>query len=134
MFPQVELVTDRIITEDRGIYTSGGATSYYNLLLHLVEKYTNRETAIHTAKVFAIDIERHSQSSFIIFKGQMRHADEEVKKAQKFIENNFHDKITVDGLSATFAVSRRSLERRFKRATKRHQRILMNWFREKSRF
>jgi transcriptional regulator GlxA family with amidase domain len=58
MFPLVDLVTDRIITEEDGIYTSGGATSYYTLLIHLVEKFTNRETAIRTAKVFAIDLER----------------------------------------------------------------------------
>ncbi|MGI9036995.1 MAG: GlxA family transcriptional regulator [Pyrinomonadaceae bacterium] len=117
MFPEIQLVTDKIITEDNGIYTSGGATSYWNLLLHLVEKYTNREMAILTAKVFAIDIERHSQSSFMIFKGQNQHRDEEVKKVQNFIEDNFSDKITVDRLSTTFAINRRSLERRFKKAT-----------------
>ncbi len=117
MFPGIELVTDRIITEDGGIYTSGGATSYYNLLIHLVEKFTNRETAIRTAKVFAIDFERESQSSFIIFKGQNRHSDEEIKKAQNFIENNFQGKITIDELSSQVALGRRSLERRFKEAT-----------------
>jgi transcriptional regulator GlxA family with amidase domain len=116
-FPGVDLVTDRIITEDGGIYTSGGATSYYNLLIHLVEKFTNRETAIRTAKVFAIDFERDSQSSFIIFKGQNRHADKEIKKAQDFIENNFQGKITIDELSSQVALGRRSLERRFKEAT-----------------
>ncbi|HEX8738292.1 MAG TPA: helix-turn-helix domain-containing protein [Pyrinomonadaceae bacterium] len=117
MFPAVELVTDKIITEEQGIYTSGGATSYWNLLLYLVEKYTNRETAILTSKVFAIDIKRDSQSPFIIFKGQSEHADEDVKKAQKFIENNFQQRITIDALSTRFALSRRSLERRFKKAT-----------------
>jgi transcriptional regulator GlxA family with amidase domain len=117
MFPAIELVTDKIITEEGGIYTSGGATSYWNLLLYLVEKYTDRETAVLTSKVFAIDIERNSQSQFIMFKGQSEHADEDVKKAQKFIENNFQDKITIDQLSTKFALSRRSLERRFKRAT-----------------
>jgi transcriptional regulator GlxA family with amidase domain len=117
MFPEVELVTDQIITEEGGIYTSGGATSYWNLLLYLVEKFTDRETAILTAKVFAIDIERHSQSQFMIFKGQRMHTDEDVKKAQKFIETNFHERITIDELSDRFALSRRSLERRFKRAT-----------------
>lgn len=117
MFPTVELVTDKIITEEQGIYTSGGATSYWNLLLYLVEKFTNRETAVLAAKIFAIDIERHSQSHFMIFKGQKTHADEDVQKAQKFIENNFQKKITVDALSAECALSRRSLERRFKRAT-----------------
>jgi transcriptional regulator GlxA family with amidase domain len=117
MFPAVDLVTDKIITEEQGIYTSGGATSYWYLLLYLVEKYTDRETAILTSKVFAIDIKRDSQSQFIIFKGQRTHMDEEVKKAQKFIENNFQDKITIDELSSKCAISRRSLERRFKKAT-----------------
>ncbi len=117
MFPSVDLQTDKIITEEDGIYTSGGATSYWNLLLHLVEKFTNRETAVLTAKIFAIDIERHSQSQFMIFKGQSEHYDEEVKKAQEFIETNFQEKITTDDLSDRFAISRRSFERRFKRAT-----------------
>lgn len=117
MFPNIDLQTDRIITEQDGIYTSGGATSYWNLLLYLVEKYTNRETAILTSKVFAIDIKRDSQSQFIMFKGQNNHFDEEIKKAQKFIENNFQERITIDELSNKFALSRRSLERRFKKAT-----------------
>lgn len=117
MFPAVDLQTDKIITEQDGIYTSGGATSYWYLLLYLVEKFTDRETAIHTSKIFAIDIRRDSQSQFIMFKGQKSHADEDVKKAQKFIENNFQEKITIDELSSKFALSRRSLERRFKKAT-----------------
>ncbi|MGC2235111.1 MAG: helix-turn-helix domain-containing protein [Pyrinomonadaceae bacterium] len=117
MFPEIELVTDKIITEEQGIYTSGGATSYWNLLLYLVEKYTSRETAILTSKVFAIDIKRDSQSQFIMFKGQSAHADEDIKKAQKFIENNFQERITIDELSSECALSRRSLERRFKKAT-----------------
>ena len=117
MFPEVDLVTDKIITEEQGIYTSGGATSYWNLLLYLVEKYTSRETAILTSKVFAIDIKRDSQSQFIMFKGQREHTDEDVKKAQKFIENNFQERITIDELSSKCALSRRSLERRFKKAT-----------------
>ncbi len=117
MFPAVELVTDKIITEEDGIYTSGGATSYWNLLIYLVEKFTDRATAIQTAKIFAIDIERHSQAHFMIFRGQKTHSDEDVKKAQKFIENNFQEKFTVDDLSTKIALSRRSLERRFKRAT-----------------
>ena len=117
MFPEVDLQTDKIITEQDGIYTSGGATSYFNLLIYLVEKYTSRETAIQTAKIFAIDIERHSQTQFTIFKGQKEHTDEDIKKAQNFIENNVEEKFTTDQLSDKFAISRRSFERRFKKAT-----------------
>ena len=117
MFPQVDLVDDKIITEDQGLYSSGGASSYWNLLLHLVEKNVNREMAIRVAKYFAIDIERNSQASFMIFNGQKGHEDDAVKKAQDFIEKNFEDKITLDQLSDMFAIGRRSLERRFKKAT-----------------
>lgn len=117
MFPEIELVDGSIITEEQGIYSSGGANSYWNLLLYLVEKYTNRETAILASKYFAIDIDRSSQSFFMMFNGQKDHEDEAVINAQAFIEKNYSDKITVDQLAAMFAVGRRSFERRFKKAT-----------------
>jgi transcriptional regulator GlxA family with amidase domain len=88
MFPEVELVDDRIITEEQGLYSSGGANSYWNLLLYLVEKYTDREIAILASKVFAVEFDRKSQSPFIMFNGQKGHEDEPVKKAQEFIEKN----------------------------------------------
>ncbi|QRR00482.1 GlxA family transcriptional regulator [Dyadobacter sandarakinus] len=117
MFPLVNLMDDRIITDERGVYTSGGANSFWNLLVYLVEKYVDREMAIYTTKFFMIDIDRHSQSPFIMFSGQKGHEDEVVRKAQEFIEKQFHERITVDQLSDMFAVGRRSFERRFKKAT-----------------
>lgn len=117
MYPDVELVDGSIITEEQGLYSSGGANSYWNLLLYLVEKYTDRDTAILASKYFAIDIDRDSQSAFMMFKGQKEHEDEEIKKAQEFIETNYQDKITVDGLADMLAIGRRSFERRFKKAT-----------------
>lgn len=117
MFPEVEVVDGSIITEENRIYSSGGANSYWNLLLYLVEKYTNRETAILASKYFAIDIDRDSQSAFAMFKGQKEHTDTEIKKAQEFIEKNYMDKISVDQLADKFAIGRRSFERRFKKAT-----------------
>jgi len=118
MFPAVNLVDDKIMTEEDGIYTSGGAYSYLNLLVYLVEKYAGREMAILISKAFMIDIDRISQSPFIIFQGQKAHEDVPVKKAQEFIETNFAEKITVDQLAFMLALGRRSLERRFKNATK----------------
>jgi transcriptional regulator GlxA family with amidase domain len=117
MFPDVNLVEDKIITAEEGIYSSGGAYSSLNLILYLVEKYAGREAAVFCSKAFQIDIQRNSQSPFMIFKGQKAHEDEPVKKAQEFIETNFQNKITVDELASMLAVSRRNLERRFKKAT-----------------
>jgi transcriptional regulator GlxA family with amidase domain len=117
MFPEVNVLDDKIMTEERGIYTSGGAYSYLNLLLYLIEKHAGREIAVLIAKTFMIDINRDSQSPFIMFRGQKGHNDELIIKAQEFIENNFNNKITVEYLASIFALSKRNLERRFKKAT-----------------
>lgn len=117
MFPDVDVVDDKIMTEDDGIYTSGGAYSYLNLLIYLIEKYAGRDVAVLISKTFMIDPDRHSQSPFIIFKGQKEHEDTPILEAQEFIEKNWQEKITVDQLASMFALGRRNLERRFKKAT-----------------
>ncbi|WP_336518322.1 GlxA family transcriptional regulator [Pollutibacter soli] len=117
LFPEVQLIDDKIVTENKGLYTSGGANSYWNLLLHLVEKYTSREMAILASKFFVLDIGRVSQSPFTIFKGQKIHNDPEIVQVQEFIEANYQEKITVDELCSKFGIGRRTFERRFKKAT-----------------
>jgi len=117
MFPEVTLVDGRIVTEQQGLYSSGGATSYWNLLLYLVEKYAGREMAILAAKMYALEIDRKSQSPFIMFNGQKKHEDAPIKQAQEFIESNVTEKISVEELAFKYAIGRRHFERRFKKAT-----------------
>jgi transcriptional regulator GlxA family with amidase domain len=117
MFPRAILIDDKITTEEKGIYTSGGAYSYLNLLVYIIEKYAGRDTAIHIAKGFAIDIDRQSQSPFIIFQGQKAHNDDQIRLAQEFLENNYQEKTTIEELAVKFAMGTRSFERRFKKAT-----------------
>ncbi len=117
LFPEVNVQSGSIVTDEQRIYTSGGANSYWNLLLHLIEKYTDRETAILISKYFAIDINRNNQSVFTMFSGQKNHRDETVGKAQEYIEQHIEAKISVDELADKVAIGRRSFERRFKQAT-----------------
>ena len=117
MFPRVDLQTDKLITDENGIYTNGGAYSFLNLLIYLVEKYYDRQTAIFCSKVFQIEMDRQSQSPFTIFTGQKTHGDDVVKKAQAYIEGHVDEKISVEQLSSHFSVGRRNFDRRFIRAT-----------------
>lgn len=117
MFPDVQLITEKIITDENGFYSSGGAFSYLNLILYLIEKYAGRDIALLSAKVFAIEIDRHNQLPFTIFQGQKDHDDISIKTAQEFIEKNYQEKITVEQLSSMLAIGRRNFERRFKKAT-----------------
>lgn len=117
MFPEVTLVDGRIVTEQQGLYSSGGATSYWNLLLHLIEKHAGREMAIMAAKVYALEIDRKTQSPFIMFNGQKKHEDEPIKQAQEFIEKNVTERISVEELAVKYAIGKRHFIRRFKKAT-----------------
>jgi transcriptional regulator GlxA family with amidase domain len=117
MFPQVNLQTDKLITDENGIYTNGGAYSFLNLIIYLIEKYYDRPTAIFLSKVFQIEMNRNSQSEFSIFNGQKSHEDEVIQQAQAYIESRVDEKISVAYLSSKFAVGRRNFDRRFIKAT-----------------
>lgn len=117
MFPDVKIIPDSIITDEKGIYTCGGGYSYLNLLLYIIEKHLGKEFSILASKMFEIDIERKSQNPFMIFMGQKRHGDEMVLKVQAYIENNPTTTYTVDDICNQYSVGRRTLERRFKKMT-----------------
>lgn len=117
MFPEVDLQADQLITDEKGIYTNGGAYSFLNLVIYLVEKYFDRQTAIFCSKVFQIEIDRHSQSPFAIFAGQKSHGDDMVEQAQVYIESNLRERISIENLSARFFAGRRNFDRRFSKAT-----------------
>jgi transcriptional regulator GlxA family with amidase domain len=101
-FPEINVQKDRLITDENGIYTNGGAYSFLNLILYLVEKYFDRQTAIFCSKVFQIDIEREAQI---------------IRQAQVYIEKHVESKISIAELASRFAVGRRNFDRRFIRAT-----------------
>jgi len=117
MFPHVHVVADQVITHEHGVYTSGGAFSFMNLVLYLLEKHYGREMAILCSKLFQVDIDRSSQSPYIVFNGQKTHGDDVVLKAQEFLEKNPTDKISTEKLAKKLAISRRNLDRRFFKAT-----------------
>jgi transcriptional regulator GlxA family with amidase domain len=117
MFPKVNLQADKLITDENGIYTNGGAFSFLNLIIYLVEKYYDRQTAIYCSKLCQIEMDRNSQSPFAIFTGQKSHGDEMVQQAQTYIENNLQEKISIEHLADKFSVGRRNFDRRFIKAT-----------------
>lgn len=117
LFPNIDLQVDKLIAVEKGIYTNGGAYSFLNLVLFLVEKYFDRETAIYCSKIFQIDFERSSQSPFSIFQTQKNHTDDLIKKAQSYIEENLGERISFEKLASELATSRRNFDRRFIKAT-----------------
>lgn len=116
-YSKISLLPEKIISEDKGIYSSGGAYSFLNMIIYLIEKYYGREVAIWCSKMAEIDFDRINQNQFVIFTGQKEHKDETIKKVQAYIEENYEEKISVEELAKQFAISSRNFIRRFKKAT-----------------
>jgi transcriptional regulator GlxA family with amidase domain len=117
LYPDVNLQTDQLITDENGIYTNGGAYSFLHLLMYLVEKFYDRQAAIHCAKYFQIDLDRNLQAEFTIFNGHKKHIDNDILIAQKFLEKNYQDKISIEKLATDLSIGRRTFDRRFIKAT-----------------
>lgn len=116
-FPLVNLKPDHVVTIDGRVYTSGGSTSTFHLLVYFVQKYCGNEMAIRIAKIFAVDMDRYKQSYFGTFVPSHNHNDELVKKVQQSIETKFRDIETLEEIIRNIPSSRKNIVRRFKQAT-----------------
>src|ERR1700761_2308091 len=116
-FPAVKLKADKTVTEDGRLYTSGGATSTFHLLLHIIQRYCGSDMAVRTAKFFAIDMDRDNQSYFSTFQPVRSHSDELVASAQQKIESNYCEAGTIEEIIKDIPASRRNIVRRFKQVT-----------------
>jgi transcriptional regulator GlxA family with amidase domain len=116
-YPLIKVKSDRVITDQDGIYTSGGGFSSIKLILYLIEKFCGRETALWISKRFSIDIDHESQAHFAVFTGEHQHNDHEILKSQVYIEQHYSSAISIDEVAALTNTGKRNFIRRFKAAT-----------------
>jgi transcriptional regulator GlxA family with amidase domain len=116
-YPDTRFLSRMVMTDQDGLYTSGGAFSAFHLVLYLIEKYCGREMGIWASKMFSLDMDRESQAYFAIFQNQFRHHDEQILTAQDFIDKNYSLSISVEQMALQINMSLRNFIRRFKSAT-----------------
>ncbi|MDB4926524.1 GlxA family transcriptional regulator [Mucilaginibacter sp.] len=116
-FPTVKLQSDKVVTGDGGLYTSGGSTSSFHLMLHLLQKYCGKDITIRIAKLFSIDMDRDQQTYFSTFSPLQSHNDELVTMAQQNIAAAYQNTGTIEELIKEIPGSRRNIARRFKLVT-----------------
>ncbi|SHE57109.1 GlxA family transcriptional regulator [Pedobacter caeni] len=117
LYPNIRMKSDLVITDQDGVYTSGGAFSSLKLILYLIEKFCGREAALWISKMFAIEMDTTSQAHFKVFTGQHQHDDKNILKAQQYIEENYSNDIGMEEVSSLANMSKRNFIRRFKAAT-----------------
>jgi transcriptional regulator GlxA family with amidase domain len=117
-FPNIRLETEKLITEEDGIITTGAATAYLDLCLYIIEKFGSQELAALCSKAMLIDPNRKAQAPYIIFNFQKNHSDSDILEAQKWMENQFSQtSVSIDKVAKYLGMSPRNFNRRFKNAT-----------------
>ena len=116
LYPKVKLHADQLISRDQHIYCAGGGLAWFDLGLHLIERYYGFELAMQSAKSFVIDYRRDSQLSYSLLKIGKPHHDELVLKVQDWLEQHFHEALNLEQLATRFNLTTRTLIRRFKQA------------------
>ncbi len=117
LYPEVELLPERLITEDTGVYCSGGTNACFDLALYLISLFLGPNISHRCADALVIPRSKHTHSASAAPVAQVRHTDEEIRLAQEFIEKNLFRSITVDQIASAAGLSGSTLKRRFRQAT-----------------
>jgi transcriptional regulator GlxA family with amidase domain len=116
-YPSVRLKPEAIVVDEGRVCTAGGATSFLNLALYLVERWLGADVARASSKMFLVDVNKSPQTAYAILAGQKAHADAEILRAQALIEGDVGGAPSVGDLARRVAMSRRTFVRRFTLAT-----------------
>jgi transcriptional regulator GlxA family with amidase domain len=115
--PRLRLQPQAILVDQGRVVTAGGATSFINLALFLVERLLGREVAWAASRMFLIDPNKSPQGAYAMFSTQKAHGDAAILRAQEIIEADVTRVPSVDALARRVAMSPRTFVRRFHGAT-----------------
>ncbi|MCG8642574.1 MAG: helix-turn-helix domain-containing protein [Desulfobacterales bacterium] len=116
-YPKIKLDHGKMFIDHGRLYCSAGVSAGMDLSLYLVEKFYGRESALAAAKTMVLDISRTTQTPYACFLPATSHRDELILKIQNWMSEHHSRHVNYDTLAHHFSISRRSLERRFKKAT-----------------
>lgn len=116
-YPTVRVASEKLIIDNGDTITSGGATTFLDLALYLVERFAGRDHANAAARVLLIDGARISQLPYVHVGGEDRdHDDMSVHQAQTIIDADLSGNLRVAALADNVGLSSRTLARRFEEA------------------
>jgi transcriptional regulator GlxA family with amidase domain len=88
-----------------------------DLLLHLIRRYGSLDLAQKCSHYLLIDNARSEQSVYVMWSMPKSHGDEGILKVQNWLEEHYHQPLSIDELAPRFGFGVRNFARRFKEAT-----------------
>jgi transcriptional regulator GlxA family with amidase domain len=116
-YPNVHWQPEHFVTEDGGLFCSGGVYASIDLSMYLVEKFCGHDIALQCAKSLLVSLPRNRQSGYGVTPLSRPHNDERVKQLEDHLQRNFRKDVSMELLAGEVGMSPRNLIRRFKAAT-----------------
>src|SRR5690606_18432556 len=120
VFPRVRLHPERALVcagERQELVSSGAATSWHDLALHLIARYAGAAAAHMATKFFALQSHPEGLAPYMIFSPPLDHGDAVVLRTQQWVETRFTVANPVEEMVRQSGLAERSFKRRFTRAT-----------------
>ncbi|WP_417307376.1 GlxA family transcriptional regulator [Devosia sp.] len=118
--PEIRIRKDRMLVpagEGHRLITTGGFSSWNDLLLYLIGRLVSPEEARRIAKVFLLDWHVEGQLPFAALNAGRKHDDQIVSDAQLWAADQYREPNPVACMVAQSGLTERSFHRRFKKAT-----------------
>lgn len=116
-YPELRLEAQQLLVDNGQIICAGGATSFVDLCLYLVERLGSPDLAIACSKLLILDARRAEQTPYMSFYSSRAHQDEVIGEIQGWLEQHYADAIVIDDLAHRARLGPRTFKRRFKEAT-----------------
>jgi transcriptional regulator GlxA family with amidase domain len=114
-FPRV-MISNQVFTVDRDRYTASGGIAPLDLMLHLVKDKLGARVAQLIAEQFIVDRARNDRDQqFVPLRAQLGASHEGLIKVAQLMEEHIERPMPLDQIAAATGLSRRQIERLFKR-------------------
>jgi transcriptional regulator GlxA family with amidase domain len=116
-FPRIRVDADRLVLDDGDIITAGGAMSWIDLGLKLLDRFFGATVMAETARMLLVDLPGREQRFYSCFSPRLTHGDAAVLKVQHWLQETGAKDMSLSTLAAVSSLEQRTFLRRFRRAT-----------------
>jgi len=114
-FPRIQL-SDQLFSIDRDRFTCSGGVAPLDLMLHLVESKHGARVSQLISEQFILDRVRSDRDrQYVPLRAQIGVSHESLIKVAQLMEDNIERPLSLDEIAAATGLSRRQIERLFKR-------------------
>jgi transcriptional regulator GlxA family with amidase domain len=120
IYPAVPVHPDRVLVISglrEELVSSGASTTWHDMALYLIARYSGATDAQEVARLFALQWHQDGLTPFIVFEGRSDHGDGEIQSAQQWLGEHFSVANPVEEMIKRSKLAERTFKRRFAGAT-----------------